>query len=314
MNTISSMTDIDETAVARGLNAKAQIAERQSIDQPIDNPAPLLTNAVTRLDALAAIAPDREYLCANGIVTSLGYYIANALLWEFRNANKVNTEDDEVIPEGIAPRVTDVSDLGLSQLPRMDGKQFLAAYKRLYFMQKGSAYAANMPPKKLKDIALEMITNGKVDQVKREYDRLHAAELSTSKSAAAIQHKMANRAQSTTQFTKRNEAELAYIVDTFNFVAHDALDDELWQQMPLWLQYKYCVMIYNGIIQQIAIDIARDEQHERRQVLLNMADDILLELEAAARKAEVKQAFAEGRLDERHVLEHTAPNTPAVLQ
>ena len=151
---------IDTNAVERGLNTKAYIAETQTTTYVGDVPT-MLSNITSYLDRLAALAPRAEYFASNGFVTSLGYYVVNQILWEYRKANAVHNVGDDITDDGYDyPDARPISEVApQAELPRFNAVPLLGAYKVALRQQRGTAFAADYPPTTPNEILGAMLTS-----------------------------------------------------------------------------------------------------------------------------------------------------------
>lgn len=298
---------------------KAQVIERQSKSEgeiPVVVPT-LLSNIDTTLNALAAVAPKSEYFASNGIVTSLGYYVANQLLWEFRRTNAVIadtplgdvTDDGHIYPTSRSdPKADFMHDAGMQELPRFNALPLVGVYKTLLHMQKGSVYASDFPVTTPNEILAKLITGEREEETRKAYEAVGNVEINASRAAAAIKHQIAARIAARPVFTDRNKHEMQAVLDTIKKTAPETLTDDLWTGIPVWVQYKFSMSVFNQVIKAIAYDTTiNPEGSDTRTRLLTMADELMLELEAANKHPDVKLAFALDRLSDRHVLETKEP-------
>lgn len=300
---------------------KAQVIDRQSKTESeiidLGPVTPLLSNIDGTLTKLCSLAPKSEYFASNGIVTSLGYYISNQLLWDFRktNAKIADTPQDDVTDDGhiypssrSIPKDDFMEAAGMSELPRFNAIPLIGAYKTMLHLQKGSVYAADYPVTTPNEILAKLITGEREEETRKAYEAIGNVEIAASRAAAAIKHQIAARVAARPTFTDRNKVEMAAVLGTLKKAAPEVLSDDLWAGIPIWVQYKFSMSVFNQVIKAIAYETTVEPNgSDTRTRLLAMADELMLELEAANKHPDIKLAFALDRLTDRHVLETKDP-------
>jgi hypothetical protein len=277
-------------------------------------PCNVLTNPMEHLEELASLAPANEYFAGNAIVGSLGYSLLNQLLWNFRKLNAAPKAPDPVIDifnnsyaEQFERRLADeaMEDNGHSTLPTFDATKLIGAYMHMLYVQRGNfQFSEKYPTRMPHEILHEMQTQDRSNEVNKAYEELEAKMIEESPAANAIraEQNRAKRALAEHQ-VKAHKAEQAYVLSLLQKEIPARMTEADWQSIPLYIQYKWTVFVYKqllkAIVQEQRVSDRSDDKFER---LLEMVNTVQLELEAAARTSEVKLAFEEERLDERHEL------------
>lgn len=287
----------------------------------LTKPSGLLTNPMEHLDALISIAPANEYLAGNAIVGSLGYSILNQLLWSYRKSNakeKAPTPTIDIFNETYAEKFErqaseDMSkDSGHSKLPKFDATQLIGIYMQMLYIQRGNLqFSEKYPVRMPHEILHEMQVQDRQTETAAAYEVLDNAIINTSPAAAAVFAEKKRSLQVVDAFkAKQHKVEQDYILNQLKQAAPEHLSEAAWQVIPLYIQYKWTMFVHKQIIKAIVQEQrATDRSFDKFERLLELASTIQLELEAAARTAEIKQAFAEERLDERHELLKNEPTT-----
>lgn len=300
---------------------KSQVVERQSKTEgeieDLGVITPILSNIDSTLNALAALAPKSEFFASNGIVTSLGYYVVNQLLWQHRSANSAiaDTPIGDVCDDGFVYPESRTSskdqfmiDAGMQELPRFNALPLVGVYKSLLRMQVGSVFAPDFPVTQPNEILARLITDQREEETRKAYEAMGNAEIGLSRAAAAIKTQMAARITARPVFTDRNKVEMAYVIDTLKKTAPEPLTDDMWAGIPIWVQYKFSMSVFNQVIKAITYETMIEPNGSyKRTELIKLSDELMLELEAANKHRDVRLAFALGRLSERHVLETVEP-------
>jgi hypothetical protein len=88
-------------------------------------------------------------------------------------------------------------------------------------------------------------------------------------------------------------------------VKYEVFDENVWERIPLHMQFRIMRSVYNQVIAATANEMEKPaDERVHIDALNDLGESVLLELEAADRTAEVKLAFekqhAEGRESRAH--------------
>lgn len=282
-----------------------------------------ITNPTEHLDRLCSLAPSAEYFAAGSILASLGYSVINQQLFKYRKEHaakkpEVPTVDwnNDTYAEMFERRLdADMSaDNGHTALPEFDALSLTGVYMGLFHMQRGNlAYAGKYPPKQPQEILHEMQTQDRTIEIREAQRALDDARIAQSPARAAI---LAARTKGETALTeyqvRTHKAEMDYVVGALKGTIPERLTNDRWISIPLYIQYKLTFFVYSQVIRAAAQEAnAFKRDDDKFEQLMELADIIHLELEAAARTAEVRFAFSSGRLDERFDLTVKEPTPEA---
>lgn len=274
----------------------------------------VLTNPMDHLETLVTMAPANEYFAANAIVGSLGYSLLNQMLWNFRKLNArarapaptIDIFNDSYAEKFVRAASEDMSeDNGHTKLPEFDATQLTGAYMHMLYMQRANLqYAEKYPVRMPHEILHEMQIQDRASETAAAYEKIDAAIINASPAATAILAEKKRNMQVVSAFqAKQHEVEQAYILTQLKNAAPERLNEAAWQAIPLYIQYKWTVFVYKQVLKAIVQEQrAIDRSSDKFDRLIELVGTIQLELEAAAGTSEVKTAFAEERLDERHEL------------
>lgn len=270
-----------------------------------------ITNPTEHLDRLCCIAPSAEYFAAGSILASLGYSVINQQLFKYRKEHaakkpEVPTVDwnNDTYAEMFERRLdADMSaDNGHTALPEFDALSLTGVYMGLFHMQRGNlAYAGKYPPKQPQEILHEMQTQDRTIEIREAQRALDDARIAASPARAAILAARTKGDVALTEYQVRtHKAEMDYVVSALKGTIPERLTNDRWISIPLYIQYKLSFFVYSQVIRAAAQEAnAFKRDDDKFEQLMELADIIHLELEAAARTAEVRFAFSSGRLDER---------------
>jgi hypothetical protein len=302
------------TAIENAMNLAASINAINKLPTPISEASytpSLISNPMTILDKLHALAPRNEFFAANAIFTSLGYSIVNHLLWNQRKSQakaSIPVPTIDGLNDGYGreeeTRATEdaMHDHGLEALPSLTiTSEIIGAYKTMWARQKRSPFATDFPVREPHEILHELQTNKRaadVDTVYREViERLANPGVARALKAATE----TTRARLEPLEKNKHEVEQNFVLGEIQATRRCELTDDIWDTIPLWVQYKLVKSVHNQIIKAAAFASVKADS-EVEFDLIELANDVQLELEAAARSPEVKLAFALERLVDKHVL------------
>lgn len=274
--------------------------------------APLLSNPMETLDQLANLAPASEYFASNAILGSLGYTVCNSLLWTFRRANAKPKPEEPTVDifngsyasmfEKRADREMS-EDNGHAALPEFDSLALTGVYMQMLYMQRGNPdYSGKYPAKMPHEIIHEMQVQDRDREIAAAYGVVEQLQLDASPAARAIKAARTRAAVAIDEHKARvHKVELDYVLTCLQRTMPERLTDEAWSAIPLYIQYKWSVAVYKQTVKAVAQELeAKKRDSDRLDCLYDIVNALHLELEAAARTAEVRTAFDQGRLDERH--------------
>lgn len=285
------------------------------------------THVLDVIARLSAIDPFRAFIAANVITNSLGYISLNAHLWDMRKnaqTRKLESQADELglalCDLGNANNTIDrynewrtkdtlMADLETSvqPLPTVNGLELLGVYKGMLAGQLTASFKQkpSMPQDILAQITTPQAVN--VDAIIDELNKqaLEKAGLSSSLIEAARAKRTAANASREQQ---KMESETKAMIELFKTTATEPFSDEYWGAFPVWKQYQFLFMVYRQIMSAIGnamVDIERriDEAQIRFDQLVELGAEIRLELITMYKFAEVRQAFAEDRLNAKYGIE-----------
>lgn len=274
----------------------------------------VITNPMDHLDTLINIAPANEYFAANAIVGSLGYSLLNQMLWNFRKLNAkpkapaptIDIFNDSYAEKFVRAASEEISeDNGHTKLPEFNATALVGVYMHMLYMQRGNVqFAEQYPVRMPHEILHEMQIQDRTSETAAAYEKIDAAIINASPAALAIlAEKKRNMQVVSAHQAKQHEVEQAYILTQLKDAAPERLTEAAWQAIPLYIQYKWTVFVYKQVLKAIVQEQrATDRSTDKFDRLIELVGTIQLELEAAASTSEVKQAFIEERLDERHEL------------
>jgi hypothetical protein len=312
--------EIDVASVQRAASAAHYIntaANGTHEAMIIGEVAPILTNATTRMDELVKFSESADYFAANGILASLGWNVINGLLWNFRQRNATAAAPEASV-DAFADMINTRSgrgeqdrmstDNGFDATERFDYTQdfCVSVYKQLFFNQKGSTVqaAAKFPPTAPHVVLHEMQVGNRdkelseaVSEFKKEQLQKSPARLEL-EAATAVTKKVFDAHQ-----TKMHKLEESYVLNEIKRVLPEELTDANWAMFPLIAQYKWTFSVYRQVIKAYGYESSLDAPDEHKlQQLADLAGEMRLELEGAARTKEIRLAFTNGQLTDKHEL------------
>ena len=277
-----------------------------------DDVTPLLTNPLDTLDKLVNLSASAEYFAGSAIVGSLGYTVINQILFAYRKAHAKPKAPEPTIDifngtyadmfEKRADKEMS-EDNGHASLPDFDATKFTGVYMQMLFMQRGNPdFSARYPAKMPNEILHEMQTQDRTSDVVEAYRALDAKQIDASPAASAIMAEKNKSAKSIDEYqTRVHKAEMDYVLSVLRDAMPERLSDAAWETVPLFIQYKWTMFVYRQAVKALVQEsLARERDSDKFDQLLEMVNELHLELEAAARTTQVKLAFENGRLDERH--------------
>jgi hypothetical protein len=306
-----------EATLQRAQSAVAYIKEAGKADFiPDVNAAPILTNAYEYLRALGALSPTSEYYAARSIINSLGYTIINALAWKFRKNNiaeKPETCTIDIMNDGFADedvadaKLINTGDLGFQQLPRISHENIPmlgGVYKTMLAHQDLNVQLATRSPMQKPIEILRALQQPEARaETRAAYDALFDKQIESSPAAAAIRARVAARKEKLSEMqVKQNESEAEFVMTELRGFKRQQFTNEVWAMLPLHTQFKLVSFVYRQTIETII----RAEDDSRKQdvksdgnivLLLELANDMQMELEAARRNTSVKFAFESGAIN-----------------
>lgn len=319
--------DDPEDAVARRLATREYIEDTRKVandalTDPHDAKALLCNPFTTYLphlakssDALTDTGGMHEYLAINAITTSLGYAVVAQLLAEFRKLSAPQIPEPEIDVFSNYQELYDeqmraerTTELGYTALPVFHAVPMAGVYMRLLFGQRADPkYGPRWPAKPPHEILHEMQTGDRAKLLMAAYAEIDKDIIGRDNPALAnieAALEKSNRARDEANAAKF-PAERDYVLRALQKARPSPFTDDVWDELPLYIQYRYSVMVYNQYINAI-----RSQRQDRERNLENLStiSDLAqqvgmlhLEIEAAFKTAEVQAAFAQGKLeDSRH--------------
>lgn len=288
-------------------------------------PPMLLLNPFTgSLVLLTRLDPRSAYLVRKNIATSLGYAVVLDLLAEYRAAHAAKAPEptidlysrwaDQLEQERAAAHTTE---LGYAALPPFHASAWAGVFQRETYMLRGDAqFAPKMPPTQPHEI-LHALHTGQIGNdaaTVAAYSALERELIGVNNPALAniLQAKQRISAQRSEADRIKNEAEKAYVLDALANTQPVPMDDAAWFELPLYIQFRYSTMLYNGLAKAIAFESSRrnhEEDLDKIRTLSQAIGVLHLEIEAAMATGEIKAAFAQGKLDDRHDIRVKTPAT-----
>jgi hypothetical protein len=310
------MSTINETAT-KPIDAFNKSDSREVFNYKGEEIVSVISNPMDHLDALARLAPRSEYFAASAIVGSLGYSVINQLLWQHRKASATTRLEAPTIDifnddygdtyERMATEQA-MHDIGMESLPNFDALKLIGAYKKLLRHQMGNIIQArDFPVRKPHEILHEMLNGerAKSEELDAAYAAITEEEIKASPAAKAIREAIERRkANLAVHDLAKEKSETEYVLSELQKAMPEDLDDEKWAEIPVWMQYKLTTMIHRQVVNAVASESAnRERDTNNLSELIELCSVVQLELEAAGRTSEVKLAFVQQRLTERHVLQ-----------
>jgi len=163
-------------------------------------------------------------------------------------------------------------------------------------------FCQKSPPRQPIEILSDMLNNDNTTDTKAAYDAFTKKQSDCT--SAMLQAERAKQQQlKTLREAASNKIEAEYILTEMQKTMQGELTDDLWNTVPLWLQYKWTV----GVMQQAVKAIVFIENTEEfpdasYDRLKTLVQTMYLECDLASRDPQVKTAFGLGKLDERHEL------------
>ena len=276
-------------------------------------PASTISNPEHALGRLAVLAPANEYFAQSAIVSSLGYYVINQLLWQCRDKTKPIAPQPtiDIFNESYATmfekRSADeaAEDNGFGKLPTFDATQFTGVYMRMMYAQRGNLEFADRYPVTAPHVVLhEMQTQDRTTATRAAYTAVDDAIIDKSAVAAAIRQQIGDAKQRIdVAKVKQHEAEQRYVLTILRDTAPETMTDAKWESLPLYIQYKFSTYVLRNVLRAIKDEALKPERDtDNMPLLIELAETIQLELEAAARESEVKLAFDLDKLNDKHEL------------
>jgi hypothetical protein len=299
----------------RSKGVDAYIAEAGKVDfVPETKAAPVLSNPREVINRLASIAPASEYFAMSAFASSLGYYVINQMLYRFRGANRpvaVPAPTVDIFNDSYATMFEKRSeeesskDNGFTRLPDFDAVPLAGVYMHTLYQQRGNLdFAAKYPVRMPHEILHEMQTTDRNAEMAAAYKAVDDKLINASPAAAAIRAAIGTTNQRVDAHkAKQHAVEQTHILTLLKNAAPERLTDEHWSKIPLYVQYKFCMFVHKNITKAIAEEARKYERDtDHMPELIDLLSALQLELEAAARTAEVKFAFEIDRLTDKHEL------------
>lgn len=310
-------------AMIEALQSKATqleaITNNARVQAEHNNCAVIINNPLETVDKLNNLSAFHGFNALSSICNSLGWYVINALVWEWRVANKtvikskfdifdndapVPTLDDmaEARNEAAAERAAEqnVIDNGFGVLPKVDGIKFAAAYKgMLKSLQGYTEYdLSRLPmPNGIFNQMMEGVDGRRVDEAAAKFtERLIAHHASKADIEKSMQRRLT---AAPPRDIARETKQLDHVMLSLQRVVREPLSDATWGMLPLWAQYKISHNVRQQVIQALTLELSRKNISDRKNEieLLDLLEEVDLELRSAASNAEIKLAFELGKLD-----------------
>jgi len=283
----------------------------------------VLTNIQEHLDTLQNLAPRNAYFACSAVATSLGYTIVNQLLWANRKANAKTAAKPSIdwLNDGSAEQhiaetnAAHVEEIGLQSLPQLNALLLTGVYKGMMRRQMANvAYCVDFPPRQPNEILAEMLSNDNTAETAAAYKELTDKEITTSRAVLAIRAEMAKQSKmQTIRDEAKHKGETEYVLGELMNSRQGELTDELWEGIPLFVQYKLTISVWKQTVKALVFSINTTAEPDDIQArLFDLVNTMQLELELAARDPEIKLAFALEKLDERHELPKEVKDATAV--
>ena len=272
----------------------------------------VISNIADAIDQAGTLDPMLGYKVMHNFVRSLSYYTLSGLLWAYRKAgrkasfeiasgidpmNDGSAEQDEAVA-----RAANMEEIGFEQLGTFDAVPFVGVYKKYYRLLSCDPYGTKDPVEPVKSILANVI-GGRNDEVLQAAYEEEAKKHQSPIDTALAKRTTEVKARVAAIDAQRQQVEADYVLREMLGIKQCDLSSHLWTTVPLWLQYKWTAGLYNALLTQIAfINATQQYPDASMDNVKALAETLHLELECAARNSEVKLAFIEGRLEERHRL------------
>jgi hypothetical protein len=281
----------------------------------------LLYNVIDYIDELEPLSPIGAYLARNAISMSLGFAVISQLRRELRNANQPQAPAADIDVLGKYQALFDqererdrTEELGYVALPPFDAKPLAGVYMHMLYEQRATFQFADRWPVRMPHEILHQIQEGGPNAGLAE--AYHALQLQVlGPDNPALGRIMADKARIAAVRSEQDKvafaAERAYVLQTLQDTRPEPLTDEVWHEIPLYMQYRFSTMAFNQVCKATSVEsLSRDVDYTRLGQLGQVAAHMCLEIEAAFKTAEVQAAFEQKRLDSRHDIRVALPTTP----
>jgi hypothetical protein len=289
------------------------------IDGAIHNPEvlatsrpPILSNPLGYTDELTKLSPFWGNVALRVLCASIGYYADNTLLWNYRKRNMqptvtssidwMNDSINEMREKIESERV--LEEQGLNRVPFVDGTQLVGAYKYLFSLVCSSPDipSMNMPTPAHLYRQMQRQRDGTI--ALEAYEKFENEAIRSSKNFAYLAERIKeNNAKESIRLKNKMQQEIDQIHTELQAVQTEDLTDSVWDRIPLWAQFRLIRSVHKQVISALVNEeqLPPEERVHKAQ-LLELANTVLLELEAADREPDVRRAFDTQVLKDQHRL------------
>lgn len=299
------MTTIQQAFVDKATHLEAVINNAR-VSAEHDNCACLFENPLRTVDKIAAYSPFHGFTAMSSVCNSLGWYVVNALAWEYRITNKRETTSDiDIFADGLNDQDAEIQtslntvETGHAVLPKVNGMFFVAAYKGLLGSLRGYTNfdLSRLPLPNL--IYNQMMAGNKNNALNIALDEYMQKLVSQSTAHADINKSLSRRREKQADRSEATEKlELEHIMLSLQTSHRDSFNDGTWAMLPIWAQYKICFNIRQQVIEALTSEMRKQPAERKHEFdLMELLDECDLELRSASSNAEIKLAFEQGKLD-----------------
>jgi hypothetical protein len=263
---------------------------------------PIINNVMESLNELNNVAPRAAFFARASILGSLGYAVCSQLIWNNRRARLhineaapdidiFNNERADASVEVASKR--NASEQGMVELPDWDATPLAGVFKSMLAEQCGEALAKQYKPTMPHEIIRGIFSNNNEVELDSAYADMINREIGSSSAADAIRKAMG------VLDNKLNDKQIAdhkyeenTVLSHLQFVATDNLNDQAWETIPLFVQYRFAYAVYKQSLKAFAFLMRTNRRPDESATrLIKLIDSLTLELQAAGRTPEVQLAF-----------------------
>jgi hypothetical protein len=272
----------------------------------------ILSNPMEYIDDLKRMSPFWANVALRVLTTTIGWYAVNSVLWAYRKRNmepKVNSSIDwlndsialmKEKEQGVVVR----EEQGFNTLPFVQGERLLGVYKYLFveITHEQPIASMEMPTPAVLFARMQRERDG--DAIMAEYEKFENEQIKNSASFKYLEAAIKDKdAKASIRLQNKMQGELDHIHRELANTKMESFSDDVWMSLPLWAQFKIMRSLHKQVIKAvIAEDDKKPEERINKLAIVEMGNTVLLELEAADREPQVREAFAKDVLKEQHAL------------
>lgn len=272
----------------------------------------ILSNPMTSIDELARYSPFWAGIATRVLCTTIGWYAVNSVLWDFRKRNAAPkvTSDIDWLNDSLNEQKEKIEnqknaeEQGHTTLAFVDGSQFIGAYKYLFMLVSADTTNKNMEDPSPAVLYARMQQARDEQQMLAAYETFENERFKNSPNFPYIKAKAEQRKRMNEERMRiRAKQEIDHIHSELAGVPATDFDDNIWNKLPLWAQFKIVRSLHNQVMSAVVSEDEKPiEERIHKADIMKIGEDVLLELQAADREPEVRLAFQQEILKPQHAL------------